>query len=196
MKDLKMLGFAVVTVVALLAFVGTGMASAETTACKDTAGVECYGKGTEIHAVLLSGTHATLTPSGFFAEDVTCEFSTLRSSIATQTTPHGNVSQFTLICGNRVTILSGGTLTIHHEGGHNANLTWTGFEFEVEQNGLTCTFGGTVAAGMTLTGGAPAKIDLTATIPGLSGFPCPSSAVLHAEYTVTSPQPLYAVTGI
>jgi len=85
---------------------------------------------------------------------------------------------------------------VHWDAEHNGNLTAKGFEVEVNA-GVTCIFGGEVNSGLTLTGGAPAIVDATATIPKTGGsFFCPSSAVWHATYQLNSPNPAYVSKGV
>jgi len=197
MKYLKMIGLAAVAAAALMAFAGAGTASAETTLCADTAGASCYGKGTVVDASLVAGTKAVLTPAGFFGSNVECAISTVKGKVETTTTASGKIEQLTFEeCTDPVTVTKPGKLAIHHDGEHNGKLTVTGYEVHVEQSSLPCTFAGNITEGITVTGGSMAKVDATATLEGTSSFPCPSSAVWHAEYTVNQPEPLYVVTGV
>jgi hypothetical protein len=95
--------------------------------------------------------------------------------------------------GPQVNFLRSGYLTLAFEGEHNALAkSATGIEFEIQKYllGVNCTYAGSVNGGFTLTGGNPAKLDVTATLPTNSPGICPSSAVWHGEYTLKS-EPLY-----
>jgi len=198
MNHLK--SFVALAGVGLMAVLGAGTASAETTACKATTEpcTSAWPVGTKFVAHLESGTHTTITPTGIFPEDVTCKKSTIEGKIETATTPTGKLSKFTHeeCVGGVITVTKPGTFTIHHDSEHNGRLTLAGGEYHIEQNGVPCTFGGTITDGLTLTAGNPARIDVTAETPGLSGFPCPPSIVIHATYIVTEPAPLYITTGV
>ena len=195
MRYLKVLGLAAVAAAALMAFVGAGTASAETTACKVTEEPCSVGNQvTSIVAHLAPGTTAVLTPSGFFASDVTCTESTMSGEVKTATTPKGPGSLSFVGCSDPVKVINSPEIIAHHDGGHNGTLTAKSFEVEVEQSGLTCIFGTEANEGITLTGSSTTPIvDATATIPSTSGFPCPSSSVWHAKYHVTSP--VFITTG-
>jgi hypothetical protein len=196
MKYLKMLGLAAVAAAALMAFVGAGTASAETTACETSAGAGCYGVNTAVNSSLTTGTEAVLTAAGGLIE-INCTKSEVNGKIETATTPSGNLSKLSFeSCNNTVEVLKFGSLTIHHDASGNGALTASGFQVRVKASGLTCTFGGTVKEGLTLTAGNPATVTATANIPLESGFFCPSTAVWHANYTVSAPKPLAVFTGV
>jgi hypothetical protein len=220
MKYVKILGLAAVAAAALMAFVGAGTASATTTGCTVT---DCssgmIGPGTgdeEIHAVLKAGTKAILTPSNELPT-VECEESTVKANVETTTTPEGKIAELTFKkCNNTVEVLEPGSLVLHWDAEHNGYLTVHGFHVRVKGlfGSLSCDFGETITANepppgpgeppknaLTVTGGDPAIVDATATIPltpgGETGFiECPKSAVWHAEYEVTNPKPLYVSEGL
>jgi hypothetical protein len=204
MKYLKMLGLAAVAAAAVMAFVGAGTASAESTLCKVTVDpcpeASRYGAGTVIKAQLEAGTHATLHAG--FAE-ITCKKSTVEGKIETATTPSGKITSLTFTeCGTAVVkVLKTGTLTAHHTSAHNGNLTVSGVEVTIEQNGVHCIYGGNITTGLALTASSssttPATMNSTAKIPLLSGgFFCANPANWTAKYEVTTPIPLYVTTGV
>jgi hypothetical protein len=199
MKYVKMLGLAAIAAAALTAFVGAGTASAETTLCAVNTSPcpagSAYGTGTTINAQLKAGTHATLHAG--FAE-ITCKKSTVTGKIENATTPSGKISNLTFTeCSGVVKVLKNGSLTAHHSGGGNGNLTATGVEVTVEQAGVHCIYGGNITTGLNLTGGNPATMTSTAKIPLVSGgFFCASPANWTASYEVTSPKPLFVTTGV
>lgn len=212
MKQLKILGLAVVAAAAFMAFVGASTASATPTAlCKAPttfAGLpicepfHLYPAGQRIHAELEPGTSLTLTtPNGI----VQCTFSTLDANTEQQTEkPLGaivNVLNFGN-CHNGpepvdVVTVKRGTLDIEiidlPVWTHDGTLTLTGTE-------ITVLFTGTGAhcfydAGHTgaLTGGPMATIDWTGplTKTGGNALCLPGNANWHGNYTVTTPEPLW-----
>jgi hypothetical protein len=206
MKHLKILGLAVMAAAALMAFIGTGTASAtETTLCKvkETVGglPQCakanqYPAGTRIHAEIEANTTIVInTPAG----KVECKKSTLEATTEQQTAiPLGaNVNALTFAeCNGIVQTLKQGTLDIEiidlPEWTHNGTLTLTGTEVTVEALGLHCVY--TPGDIGTLTGGAMATIDVVGTWPrigGRSGALCGANATVNGGYTVTSPEPLW-----
>jgi hypothetical protein len=219
MKYLKILGLAAVAAAALMAFVGAGTASAETTACKVTE-APCkeenrYKNGTKVVAHL-EIEPAKLTAAGGLVE-ITCSKSTIDLEVTRETTPtlaptakkEGEPEPPPGLtfeeCNNTVEVLEAPRLVIHHdekttEGGivdkHNGEITVESFKVRVNASGLICTFGGEIKEGLTLTGGSTPTVDATATIPLKEGFFCPSTAVWHAKYEVTEPKPLYITTGV
>jgi hypothetical protein len=197
MKYLKMLGLAVVAAAAVMAIAGAGTAAAEATLCKTTT-EPCTSQATALAAHLVEGTHATLTPAGGLVEPITCKESVVEGNVETATTPRGKITKLTFAnCGEDVVeTIAAGELVGHHDAAHNGTVTAIGFTVRVKSHGLTCNFGTEVKEGLTLTGGSPAKLDATATIPLENGFFCPSSAVWHAEYVVTTPESLYITTGV
>lgn len=196
MKYLKMLGLAAVAAAALMAFVGAGTASAETTLCKNAAGTECYGTNTKVESELKEG-EAVLTPSSGFGE-TKCKKSFLDGKIETATTPSGKVTTLSFTeCNRTVSTVEKGTLAIHHTSGNNGNLTSNGAKVAITILGVTCEFGGEITSGLTFNAGTEPSVTATATISELSGhFGCPASAVWHAVYKVTTPTPAYVVTGV
>src|SRR6187431_3678616 len=140
MRYLKMLGLAAVAAMALTAFFGAGSASA-TVLCKTTLTTGCAGawdhpSGTEVHAVLDAGEHATLI--GFWA-NVTCRTSTVRgettSTGSSSTTVTGHIDELTFgecDCGGtpgtaHVTTIANGTVEVHSiSGSHNSTMTGAG----------------------------------------------------------------------
>jgi hypothetical protein len=185
---------------ALLILVSADTASAETTLCKTTespcAAGNSYGLGTELNSSLATGTESVFTASGGFPQ-VKCSQSEIRTKIEQTTTPSGNNSTLWFGgCNNTVTVWLNGWSTIHHDAGHNGNVTFAGYELEIVASGLHCLYSGPVNSGMTLTGGSPATISVTASLVLKSGIFCPSSITWHAAYTVASPKPLYVSTGV
>jgi hypothetical protein len=211
MKYLKILGLAAVAAAALMAFVGAGTASAETTACELTeepCTTHGWGVGTEVVA------HNEVEPPRLTAAgglvEVICQKSTIEGSVTAATTPVVALSKLTFEeCNNTVEVLKPGELVLHHdenkatgENKHNGNITVRNFRVRIKASGLTCTFGGEIKEGITLTSGGAAgeetkpTVDATAEIKLEEGFFCPSTGIWHAKYLVTKPKPLYITTGL
>jgi hypothetical protein len=211
MKYVKILGLAAVAAAALMAFVGAGTASAqnpeEAVLCKVTPTEghcpmtpvdQMVTEGTTITSQLVAGTTAKLTPAGELPEDV-CKKSTTSGKTESTTTPHGLLTLTFSECSQTTEVLSGGELTIHHDGEHNGTVTSTGSITRIKAlfGSLSCDYGGEIHEGLTLTGGNPAILMATATVHLVkeTGFiSCPETAIWHGEYEVTSPKPLYVGT--
>lgn len=207
MKYVKMLGFAAVAAAALMAFVGTGTASAST--LTDGSGT-VLGVGTEIKAE--NTETVTLHPP---IGAIECEHSTVAGKVTnaggtthivhektkeTTTITHtvkGDIETLTFTeCNATVTVLKKGTLEIHSTAAENDNkgiLTSSGAEVTVEFVGFHCIFSTNSTSIGTVTGGNPAKLAIEATIPrtgGRSGAFCGTTAQWTGGYEVTAPKPL------
>lgn len=206
MKQLKILGLAVVAAMALMVLAGTGTASAtETSLCevKETVNSQTvcpkereYPAGTLFHAELKPETSFLLeTPFGI----VKCSQSILVGTTEQQThIPLGaTVNQlFFGECNAEVVVLKYGTLDIEiidlPEWTHNGKLTFTGTEVTVEAVGFHCIY----APGETgtLLGGELASINLFGAWKrsgGRSGAFCGKSANASGVYQVRIPEQLW-----
>jgi hypothetical protein len=205
MKYLKTFGLALVAALALMAFVGAGSASA-TVICKTntTPCSEKYPAGTEYKASLAVGTSMKLTTTEGTTLN-TCAAATLTGKTenlgsATETV-RGPVAATGLTFSNcsagTVTTTEGGVTETHSiTGTANGTYTAKGFKITVNTPFGPCTYtGGSATHIGTVTGGAPATVDVNAVVTRLSPDPdagiCPASARWQATYTVTSPNPLY-----
>lgn len=202
MKSLKMLGLAAVAAAALMAFVGSGTASA-TILCKvEATGGSCpegqaYPEKTTVEAHLVTGTVAKLETS---FKTIECKKSATKGETGTEeanelTGPEGTLTFEE--CNCEVKVLKAGTVSTEWiEGTNNGTQRSTGSE-----STTTCStiFGSVHCIYVTektdlgtLTGGSPAKVDANATIPRLTtnGL-CAEKSQWKAEYEVTAPKPLY-----
>jgi len=97
-------------------------------------------------------------------------------------------------CSCETKVLKAGEVETHWVSG-TMNGTLTSKSAEVTSNcaGVDCVYGtGSGTDAGTLTGGEPAKLDVSATLPKLSGsFFCPGTASWTATYEVKTPKPLY-----
>jgi hypothetical protein len=209
MKYLSLFGLVVAAALALMVFVGVGTASAEATLCKDTAGNECYGVGTNFvaHTIQLTdtpnpagNTHAAWTTNAFGTLE--CN-GTLSGNIGTATTPSINATATWEKCTNNVIVhtVTNGTLGIHHDAEHNGTVTLKNYVKTFNVSGITCYYGGDLTGTLTASSTTPvihftqatAAIDTAAH--NSSAF-CPSTTTFHATYTVTKPSSLYVRTGV
>jgi hypothetical protein len=206
MKQPKTLGLAVIAAAALMAFVGTGTASATvTTLCKveeTTNGLHIckaanqYPAGTMLHAQLEEKTKLLVeTPLG----KAECEEATMAVTTEQQTEiPLGAVVNVLTFgkCGEfTVTVILKGTLDIElidlPTWTHNGTLTFTNTKIRVKKGEAECDF----FAGHSgvLTGGAMATIDLSGTLTEfIPEGKCPKgNGKWSGVFTVTKPEPLW-----
>lgn len=196
MKHLKKLYLAIIAASALMAFVGTGTASATT-----LTGTGCVGSesscavGTTIKAE--SEGHAVLDS---LAGKIECNV-TVHGETTTPGggTPTGSVDvsvttlAFTGCTTATVHVKAGGSLTIISAGGNKGTVVSHGLSVTVVTFGLHCGFttaGETIG---TLTGGTSAKLALTGSITrtyGTSGGFCGMTAPWTGSLKVTAPSTL------
>jgi hypothetical protein len=194
MKYLKILGLAAIAAAALMAFAGSASATELTSPTGTKLGV-----GTVIHAE--SEGHATLDSIIGNIECHSTVEGTISNAGSATTTVSGNINTLNFTgCTNGavVTVITKGSLEVHHTTGFNGTLTSTNTEVTVEQSGFHCIFKTNATDIGTLTGSpndeSHATLDISATIPrtgGRSGAFCGSSAPWTGSYTVTKPKPLF-----
>ncbi len=210
MKSLKILALAAVAAAALMAFVGSGTASA-TILCKvnpaptgesESTGEECpsestYPAKTTIEGKLVSGTKAKLVTT---FKTIECSKSSVKGETSEEeaeplTGPEGTVTFEE--CNCEVKVLKSGTLSTEWiEGSHNGTL-----KSNKNESTVTCStiFGNVHCIYVTentdvgtLTGGNPATLKAEAVIPRLptNGL-CSEQSEWSASYEVTAPKPLF-----
>jgi hypothetical protein len=218
MKQLKIIGLAVVAAMALTAFVGAGTASAATQICKvNTETPACseanqYPSGTALKAGLKAGTSAKLTTAGALINPtITCTV----SSVAGKTTANsgtplpGEVTAMSFSgCTNSfngkkctpktlnlpypasVTTAASGIM-----GNGEMNVedpSGAGVEMACEEL-PTCTYT-TTAITLDVIGGTPAEVIANEEkLNKLSGISCPTEAKWTATYTVSEPSTLFVI---
>jgi hypothetical protein len=172
------------------------MGSAGATELCKTAGTPCsggtYGKGTTIEASLKAGTKWVLTAD----KTRSCEEATIKAEVTgaggTAGVPvTGTVTSMKLgKCSGVIEVTKGGTFSISSSAA-SPILTFEGLE--INAGGGVCLYGG---PGTTnLTPGSMASIAANTTLPKVGGTGiCPAAASWTAEFTVTSPEPLYVPT--
>jgi hypothetical protein len=199
MKNLKIMGLAVVAAMAFMALVGASTASA--TALYN--GATKLAVGSELSASLKTGTSANLTTTEGTVLN-TCTGSSLSGKVTNAggaaATVVGSVEAKNLTwsgCSNTVATLGGGELEVHYTSGLNGTLTAKGFKVTVDGPFGSCVFTAGAATNMgTLTGSTTgnATMDVNAVVTRESGL-CPSSARWVATYTVTKPSPLHVTAS-
>lgn len=199
LRDARLLAL-VIAVMAGTALFGASDASA-TVLCKTT-GSPCtggaYGKGLVIEASLKEGTESVLHgPLGTVECGAAIKGEVTKSG-GEGTTVSGFMTSlsFSNCTGkNTVRALKSGTFSINYTSGGNGTLKLEGFETEVTNSefGGTCIYSGPIS--IPLTGGSMASIAVSSvSVPrtgGTLGAFCGSTGSWTAEYTVTSPEPLY-----
>ncbi len=201
MKHLKILGLAVVAAAALMAFVGASTASAtvlcstNTNPCTGTK----YPAGTTVSASLATGTKAVLSTE---FQKIECSKSavggkTSNAGSGTETVS-GAVETLTFEeCNCEVSVLKKGTLEVHSVATNgNGTITSNGAEVTVECSTIFgkvhCIYVTENTNLGTVTGGSPAKVTASASIPRLTtNALCAAEANWKAEYSVSAPNPLW-----
>jgi hypothetical protein len=202
MKHLKIFGGLASMAVLLAALLGAAPAQA-TVLCESTTtpcGASTPGTEIVVDASLKPETTATLETTGGQLE-ATCTESTVKAvAKSTSESLDGEVSTANLTwggCTNITQTVAGGSLEVHRIAGtDNGTVTAKGFEVTIETTGLSCTYG--VGEGLDLgviEGGKDPVLAINVVVPKTKGsFLCAGNARWKAEYTVTSPQPLYLET--
>jgi len=190
----RSLALAAVALAAVFGGLWAGTAGA-TELCK-TASTPCsggtYGKGTTIEASLKAGTKWVLTAD----KTRSCEEATIKAEVTgaggTPGVPvTGTVTSMKLgKCSGVIEVTKTGTFSIASSAASPV-LTFEGLEINAGSG--TCFYGG---PGTTnLTPGSMAAIGANTTLPKLGGSgTCPAAASWTAEFTVTSPEPIYIPT--
>ncbi len=184
MKYVKILGLMAVAAATMMVFAGSASATSVTTTTGGAASTPA------VHAVNEGG-HVTLTNS---IANIECQ-STVEGAVES----HGagkeasgslNWLLFTG-CTNvwHVTEVAPGGLALNWVSGHNGSLTSTGSKVTTTRFGVTCNYETNGTAIGTLTGGNPATLDISASIPiaaGSSGLCGTGNAKWSGSYVTTS----------
>lgn len=206
MKLLKALGLAAIAAAALMAFAGTGTASA-TVLCKNNLNTEAcsekYPVGT-VGVASLTGSGVMETLSGTVLN--TCTSSTAKETLQNEgsatTTVTGKVAASAISwsgCTTPVTVLAGGEAELHWiSGTDNGTLTAKGFEVTMSLSGVSCVYGlGTTMKDWgVIVGGAPGSLEVNSIVKKVSGsFLCPAEVRLTGKYINTEPAAGYVAAG-
>lgn len=199
MKYLKMLGVAIVAVVALTAWFGAGSASA-TVLCKSATNpcLEKWPAGTQLDLELAKkGVWEDSIFGTIFQE---CTYSTIKGKVSTAGNAFETVKAplEAVYWGNPEStcsregdlLLRWGELEIHSIPGTN-NGTLTDITTQWTIAGTNCVYGFTSGTDIgTIKGGNPATVEINVIVPPLSGT-CTTKYRWTATYQVSQPAPLY-----
>jgi hypothetical protein len=206
MKHLQTLGLTVVAAAMLIAFTGTGTASA-TVLCKNNLNTETCSEKYPVGSVgvaSLTGSGIMETPSGTVIN--TCTSSTAKETLQNEgsatTTVTGKVAASALSwsgCTTPVTVLAGGEAELHWiSGTDNGTITAKGFEVTMSLSGVSCVYGlgSTMKDWGVIVGGAPGNLEVNSIVKKVSGnFLCPAEARLTGKYVNTEPAAGYVAAG-
>ncbi|HEU4739665.1 MAG TPA: hypothetical protein VFS54_11395 [Solirubrobacterales bacterium] len=184
MKYVKILGLLAVAAAALMAFAGTAMATSVTTTTGGAAATPT------IHAVNEGG-HVVLANS---IANIECA-STSEGKVETHgagVPASGKLSSLSFTgCTNswHVTVTAPGTLSVTWSSGHNGTAVSNEAKVTTTRLGVTCNYETKNTAIGTVTGGATATLDISASIPiaaGSSGLCGSGNAKWSGSYVTTS----------
>jgi len=99
-------------------------------------------------------------------------------------------------CTQQAETAEGGELEVHQIAGtHNGTVTAKGFKVTTVIAGVSCTFGAGTGIDLgTLTGGAPAVLDMNAVVNKVAGsFLCPADEVWEGTLQLTNHTAAYVV---
>lgn len=202
-----MLTLVVMAILACMACIGAGSASA-TKFCKNNASTltcsEPYASETQVHSILTGTTSFENTEGSVLAR---CTVSTFQLRVenagGSEATVSGPISSLTWGisgegCEQVTETIRSGRLEFHQIANtDNATVTAINTEVTFRWAGVSCIYG--VGTGLdvgVLTGGNPATLDVNALLTRTGGsFLCPNDAIWKASYEVTSPKPLYVTVG-
>lgn len=205
MKNMRILGLALLAALAAMAFMGAGTASATKLCSVNTSPCPAgntYGKGTAIKAQLTPGTNSVMS-SGFVT--ISCSSSTMSG----KTTSEGGAGAVTgeissVTWKNCTSNLGSCTATalntpwkveVSGSGGSGTmSVSNPGGKFTC--GGVTCEYAASKAS-VSANGGSPATIKASGVSFSKIGgsFLCSSTASWTSTYEVTSPNPLFVVSG-
>lgn len=207
MRNMKLFGLCLCCALAAFAVMGAGSASATKLCSVNTSPCPAgntYGKGTGIKAQLVSGGKSVMS-SGFVT--ITCTSSTMNG----KTTSDGGGSgvavtgELSSVTWKNCTSGLGSCTASSLFTPWPAEVTGSGGNgtMSVSNAGGKFTCGGTTCeykaskASVSVSGGSPAKVKASnvsfSKVGG--GFLCSSTASWSSEYEVTSPSPLFVVSG-
>jgi hypothetical protein len=205
MKHMKMLGLCLAGVLAAMALLGAGTASA-TKLCSENKS-PCPAGSTIKTGAALSGKLVAGTKAVFVTSVLTVECS--ESTISGKTTNEGggagvNVKgEITAVEWKSCVSGSGGACTTTALGlpwltevsgtGGSGTMTVSNALGKFSCSGITCEYEAKTAS-TSVTGGNPAIVKANkVSFAKKSGFFCPATATWSSEYEITTPKPLFVV---
>lgn len=205
MKSMKTLGLCLVAATAAMAFLGAGTASATKLCSVNTSPCPAgntYGKGTAIKTQLVSGTKSVMS-SGFVT--ITCTESTMSGKTTSEGGAGAVTGEISSVTWKNCTSSLGSCTTSAQKtpwpaevtgSGGNGTMTVKNAAGKFTCGGTTCEYEASKAS-ISISGGNPAiaKASNVSFSKIGGGFLCSSTASWSSEYEVTSPKPLFIVSG-
>jgi len=205
MRNIRIFGLCLLALMAAMAFVGAGTASATKLCSVNTSPCPAgntYGKGTAIKAQLVPGGTSTMS-SGFV--NITCTESTITGKTTSEGgagAVTGSISSVTWKnCTSGLGACTASALNtpwpaeVSGSGG-SGTMTISGAGGKFTCGGTTCEYS-TSKSSVSVSGGNPATIKASSIsfskIGG--GFLCSSTASWSGTYEATAPKPLFIVSG-
>lgn len=125
------------------------------------------------------------------------EGKTSTAGSATETVEAPNKLMVVRSCSSNQSLPAVSGYSIHYlPGTSNGRFTIKEFKIEITGSGLSCTYGGTFEAGI-LTGGNPAALKISASVPKTGGGPfCGATMTMQSgPIEFTAPKPLYVAAS-
>jgi hypothetical protein len=189
MKHLKIIGLAAVAVGALMAFAGSGTASADEI-CTENVNPCPEGKRITTLDYSLSGSATFEQTDG--TPLLTCTTGRLHEDITAQGAGIAIAKDFTTFslsnCGGTVDTIRAGSGDINNNGGSNGTDVDRETEVTFITFSVSCTYGtGTGTDRGTLKGGSGAKLSINAVLSKTAGsFLCPSTIKWTGDFVLTN----------
>lgn len=205
MRNIRILGLALLAAMAAMAVMGAGTASA-TKLCSVNSSPcpagNTYGKGTSIKTQLVAGTKSVMS-SGFVT--ISCTESSMNGKTTSEGGAGAVTGDISSVTWKNCTSGLGSCTASSLNTPWAAEITGSGGSgtLSVKNAGGKFTCGGVTCeyeaskASVSVTGGNPAKAKASSVSFSKIGgsFLCSSSASWTSEYEVTSPKPLFIVSG-
>jgi hypothetical protein len=173
----------------ILCLTGIAAAALMSQASSASGAVLTSPSGTEYTSSLnLSASGSQLFKAGF--AEFTCVFGEFLTGVSVNTSSFATATGFLNLGGCGSTTVDSLASGVHLEILHGGEVRLSGYEVTVSALGTSCIYG-TIVSGTrlgTLSGGTPASLKVSASIPKLSGgFLCASPGSWTGAFTVTSP---------
>ncbi|HEU4737663.1 MAG TPA: hypothetical protein VFS54_01135 [Solirubrobacterales bacterium] len=195
MKYVKILGLLAVAAAAMMAFAASASATYVTTTTGGAVATPSLHAVNEGGHVVLANAIANIECSSTAEGKVESHGHTVvESKTKLDNVPAtGKLSSLSFTgCTNswHVTVTANGSLSVNWTSGHNGTATSTGTKVTTTRLGVTCNYETNNTAIGTVTGGATATLDISASIPiasGSSGLCGSGNAKWSGSYVTTAP---------
>ncbi len=194
MKYVKILGLLAVAAAALMAFAASASATYVTTTTGGAVATPAIHAVNEGGHVVLANAIANIECSSTSEGAVESHGHTVvEGETKLDSTPaSGNLTSLSFTgCTNswHVTVTAAGSLSVEGTGGHNGTASSTGAKVTTTRLGVTCNYETNNTDIGTVTGGNPATLDISASIPiaaGSSGLCGSGNAKWSGSYSTTA----------